>query len=132
MNTFYRFGLLFSLGLASITAVCQQPAPANYTVIGTSTVKVALPVPSQEQPGVPAVVHVLPAESSDTVVLSGTATTARIADPNEPVLFSGRVMRMADFVAAVSSSNAAGQRPRSPEKRNREKDQLAPPSKPSD
>jgi hypothetical protein len=41
------------------------------------------------------------AKNTDTIVLSGVATTARIADPNEPVVFNGYVMRMSDFVAAV-------------------------------
>jgi len=68
---------------------------------------------------------------SQMVVLSGTATRARIADPNERVVFSGRVMRMADYVAAVSSSTEAVQRLRIQEMRNREKDQPTPPSKPS-
>ncbi len=71
------------------------------------------------------------ANSSDTIVLSGVATTARIADPNEPVVFNGLVMRMADFVAVVSASSEAAQHPRTPEKRNREKDQPTPPSPPS-
>ena len=68
---------------------------------------------------------------TDTIVLSGVATTARIADPNEPVLFSGYVMRMSDFVAVVSSNSEAVQRLRTPEMRSREKDQPVPPSKPS-
>lgn len=69
-------------------------------------------------------------KNNDVVVLTGVATTARIADPNEPVVFNGRVMRMADFVAAVSSSNGAVQRLHNPEKQNHEKDQPVPPSKP--
>jgi hypothetical protein len=69
--------------------------------------------------------------NSETVVLSGIATTARIADPNERVFFSGRVMRMADYVAAVSSSTEAIQHLRNLEKHNREKDQPVQPSKPT-
>jgi len=65
----------------------------------------------------------------DTVVLSGVATTARVADPNERVVFSGRVMRMADFVAAVSSSIEEVQRLRNLEKRSRETAPPTPPSK---
>ena len=57
----------------------------------------------------------------DTIVVSGISTTARIADPNEKVVFNGRVMRMADFVAAVSSSSASVQRLHSPEKHSHEK-----------
>ena len=71
-------------------------------------------------------------KNEDVVVLSGIATTARIADPNEKVVFNGHVMRMADFVAAVSSSSEVLQRLRTPEKRNRETDQPIPPLKPSD
>lgn len=129
MNALYRSGLLLLLlGLVPVSVVCQQTTPAkNYTVLGASTVTVAVTAPSQEQPPAPAVTP----EPSDTVVLSGTATTARIADPNEPVVFSGRVMRMADFVAAVSSSNAAVQRLHTPEMRNHEKVQPVPPLPPS-
>jgi hypothetical protein len=128
MNAFYRSGLLLLIGLASIAAVCQQATPPTaYTAMsGTSTVKVTIPTMPEEQSTAPSVTA-----SSDTVVLSGTATTARIADPNEPVVFSGRVMRMADYVAAVSSNNAAAQHPRTPEMRNREKVQPVPPSPPS-
>lgn len=70
------------------------------------------------------------ASKPDTVVMSGVATSARIADPNERVVFSGRVMRMADFVAAVSSSTVEVPRPHSPEKQNREKVPPVPPSQP--
>ncbi|HEV2352123.1 MAG TPA: hypothetical protein VG028_20005 [Terriglobia bacterium] len=71
-------------------------------------------------------------KKEDIVVLSGVATTARIADPEERVVFSGRVMRMADFVAAVSSSNEAVRRLHNQEKHNREKDQPVRPLQPSD
>ena len=69
-------------------------------------------------------------KNEDVVVLSGVATTARIADPNERVVFSGHVMRMADFVAAVSSSSEALQRLHNQEKHTREKEQPVPQSKP--
>jgi hypothetical protein len=68
--------------------------------------------------------------SDDVVVFSGVATTARIADPNERVVFNGRVMRMADFVAAVSSSTEAARRLHNQEKHSHETDQPAPPSQP--
>ncbi len=70
-------------------------------------------------------------KNADVVVFSGVATTARVADPNERVVFNGRVMRMADFVAAVSSSSGAVQQLRTPEKHNRETERPTPPSKPS-
>lgn len=70
-------------------------------------------------------------KSDEVVVFSGVATTARIADPNERVVFSGRVMRMADFVAAVSASSEAVQHLCTLEKQNREKAQPVPPLKPS-
>jgi hypothetical protein len=72
-----------------------------------------------------------PDKNADVVVFSGVATTARVADPNERVVFNGRVMRMADFVAAVSSSSGAVQHLRTPEKHNRETERPTPPSKPS-
>ena len=68
--------------------------------------------------------------STGTIVLSGVATTGRIADANERIVFNGWVMRVADFVAAVSSSNEAVLHLRTPEKHNHEKDQPAPPLKP--
>jgi hypothetical protein len=129
MNIFYRSGL-FILGIVLSTSAFgqQQPPPNSYIVVsGNSSVKVTIaqlpdsqPVPTNTRP------------APDTVVLSGTATTARIADPNEPILFSGRVMRMADFVAAFSSNNAAAQHPRTPEMHNREIVQPVPPSPQSD
>ena len=71
-----------------------------------------------------------PTQPKDTIVFSGVATTAHVADPNEQVVFSGRVMRMADFVAAVSSNSGAVQRLHTPEKRNRETDQPTQPPQP--
>lgn len=65
-------------------------------------------------------------KNDDVIVLSGVATTARIADPEERVVFNGRVMRMADYVAAVSSSTEAVQHLHTQEMRNREKDQPTP------
>lgn len=98
----------------------------------------AIPIAAQEPQAAPAPSS--PADHSkqnsadknaDVVVFSGVATTARISDPNERVVFNGRVMRMADFVAAVSSSSGAIQNLRIPEKHNRETVQPTPPSKPS-
>jgi hypothetical protein len=88
-------------------------------------------VQSPQTPSSPANSAQSQKHDEDVVVLSGVATTARIADPNEKVVFSGQVMRMADFVAAVSSSNAAAQRLRTPETRSHEKERPTPPSKPS-
>jgi len=70
-------------------------------------------------------------ENPGVVVLSGVAKTARIAGPNERVVLNGRVMRMADYVAAVSSSTEALQRLRTQEKHNPEKDPPVPPSRPT-
>ena len=100
--------LLFALLAVAIPAAGQQSTPTP---------------PAKSSPETP--------KSEDVVVLSGVATTARIADPNERVVFNGHVMRMADFVAAVSSSSGAVQRLHTPEKRNRETDQPTPPLKPS-
>lgn len=62
------------------------------------------------------------------VVLEGTATTARILDPDSKIVFSGYVMRVADFAAMVSANNEAVQHLRSLEKHNHE---IAPPVPPS-
>jgi hypothetical protein len=72
-----------------------------------------------------------PPQAQDVVVLSGVAKTAKIADPNDRVVFNGFVMRVADFVAAVSSSSEALQRLRTPETHNHESHQPTPPLKPS-
>ena len=118
MNALYRSGLLLLLlGLVPVSVVCQQTTPTkNYTVLGASTVTVAVPAPSQAATVPPQRLR----RSHRYRCAFWTATTARIADPNEPVVFSGRVMRMADFVAAVSSSNAVVQRLHTPEMRNHE------------
>jgi hypothetical protein len=121
MNVLYRSGLLLLIGLASTGGICQEATGSGVTfsaIPGTTSIVVTFPVaPSKEQ---------------STITLSGRATTARVADPNEPVLFSGRVMRMADFVAAVSSSNGAVLHPHIPEKRSHETNPLTPPSPPKD
>jgi len=109
-----RFEPILISFLFSVPLFSQQQPPASDTAKNTHR-----GVVSFNRPEVP-----------DAVVLSGIATTARIADPNELVVFSGRVMRMADFVAAVSSSSEAVQHPHIPEKRSREKDQQVPPLKP--
>lgn len=133
MKTLYLLGLP-PLILTSVVAICQQPPQStpytvlgnstSYTALGNSTIKVTIPAPPDE--------HAAATVAPDTVVLSGTAKTARIADPNEPVVFSGRVMRMADFVAAVSSSSAAAQHPHIQEMRSHETDRPAPQSSPPD
>src|SRR5438309_1616170 len=66
--------------------------------------------------------------NEQTIVLSGTATTARIADPAEQVVVNGQVMKMSDFVAAVSSSTAAVQRLHTQETHTRGSDSQAAPS----
>lgn len=91
---------------------------------------IALPMCARAQTGGAATHPSQTQKESNVVVFSGTATTAHIADPNEKVVFSGHVMRMADFVAAVSASIVTAQRPRNPEKQSREKDPPAPPSRP--
>jgi hypothetical protein len=70
-------------------------------------------------------------KNGDVVVLSGVAKTARVADPNDRVVFNGFVMRMADFVAAVSSNSEALQHLRTPETHNHETNQPTVPLKPS-
>jgi hypothetical protein len=103
--------LILGLLAVALPAFGQQQTSAN------------TPTPQKPAPA--------PENNEERVVLSGIATTAHIADPNERVVFNGRVMKMADYVAAVSSSSEAVQRLRNLEKQNREKDQPTPPSKPS-
>lgn len=125
MKTLYRLGLSVLVTLAPLGAFSQQPESSahstgsvSYSVVpGTSIVVFTVPAAQKGQP---------------TITLSGIATTARIADPNERVLFSGHVMRMEDFVAAVSSSSAEVPRPRIPVTHNRETDQPIPQSLPKD
>lgn len=109
MNSFCRLGLCLVVAFTTISVLSQE---------GTHKDKSQ----TQTQKQTPVA----------KVVLTGTASTAHIADPNERVVFNGRVMRMADFVAAVSSSNEAIQRLRTQEMRSREKDLPTPPSPPSD
>jgi|SRR5580704_3334977 hypothetical protein len=108
-----RFLILFAVVCVG-TLRAQQTAPQSQQTSQSQTKE------SVGQPGQPA----------GTVVFSGVSTKAHIADPNERVAFNGQVMRMADFVAAVSSGNEAVQRLRNPEKHNREKDQPTQPSQP--
>jgi len=130
VNRFYRSGLLPVLLLSSACALCQQAVQAAgfLAMSDVSTVKVTIPDPAQNTQQT----NSGTAGITSTIVLSGVASTARIADPNERVVFNGRVMRMEDFVAAVSSSSAVVQHPRNPEKHNHEKAQPVRQSQPSD
>lgn len=49
-------------------------------------------------------------KQSDRVVLSSESTTVRVADPNETVAINGRVMKVADLMAVLSSDNLLEQR----------------------
>lgn len=122
MNTLYKFGL--SLAIASVSlipgAAQQQSTPPAKQVLSGSTISITIPAVNSESK----------ASGGNTVVLSGTASSARIADPNAPVVFTGRVMRMADYVAAVSASSAEEQHLHIQEMRNRGTDQPAPQSRP--
>jgi len=120
MKTLYRYGLppLFALCLP-LSGICQQgPVDGVRYSVGANSVTITLP--SQPQ------------DKGETVTLSGPATTAHIADPNERLVFNGRVMRMADFVAAFSSSNVAAPRPHNQEMRSHEISPPTPPSPPKD
>lgn len=126
MRTLYCLGLpLLLLQFATVEAPAQQSVPSS-SITTPSANFVTLPGP------IVVVTVSLPAPSQPTITLSGTATNAKTADPNERVLFSGRVMRMSEFVAAVSSSNAGTLRPHTPETHSRETDPLAPQSPPKD
>ena len=117
MSSFTRCALFLGLNVCAVLAL-SSPATAQEHSTKTQANKSEVTAPADQT-------------KTDTIVLSGVATTARIADPNEPVVFSGYVMRMSDFVAAVSSNSEAVQHLRTPETRSREKDQPVPPSKPS-
>jgi hypothetical protein len=66
-------------------------------------------VPAQEPP------------KADIVVTSATASTIRIADMNETVVVNGRLVRVADLLAALASLDSAeGRRLRNQEKQNHE------------
>src|ERR1039457_4281266 len=66
--------------------------------------------------------------SPNTVAVSEKSTTVRIADPNELVNVNGRVMRVADYVAVLSSSTLWGQHLRIPEKQTPSDSPQAPPA----
>ena len=72
---------------------------------------------------------------STVAVTSTTSSTSniRVATPNELVVINGRVMRVADLVAVLSSLDSLEvQRLHSPEMRNRESNQpVAPAQKPN-
>jgi len=117
MKTFFKLGLALLIAFVPFVSVnAQQPDQSTTAPSGTS-VKVTVPADANS-----------PATPANTIVLSGTASTARIADPNEPVVFTGRVMRMADYVAAMSASTAAEQHLHIQEMHNRETN---PPTQPS-
>lgn len=103
-----------TIGLLFLPALCiAQDAPKSST--------------SSNQP---VVASTQTQNTDDVVVFSGTATTAKIADADQPVVVSGRVMRMADFVAAFSASTSAAQRLHTQETHNHETNQQAPQSQP--
>jgi hypothetical protein len=57
-------------------------------------------------------------QATKIVSVSAKTTTARIADPDELVNVNGKVMRVADVVAILSSSTLLVQHPHTPEKQN--------------
>src|ERR1700730_9703545 len=68
--------------------------------------------------------------NANVVISSGVATTGRVADPNERIVLNGYVVRMADFVAQVSSNTEAVQRLHTPETHSHEQVEPIPPSHP--
>ena len=72
------------------------------------------------------------ADKGQIVVLSGTATTAKILDPNSKIVLSGYVMRVADFGALVSANSEAVQHLRTLERHSHDKDRPTPQSAPKD
>lgn len=126
-SSFYALPVL--IVLLSLAALCQQAPSADQKYIAMTDASAGQVTIMQSQPTQTAVTE---AQTADHIVLSGVASTARIADPNERVVFNGRVMRMQDFVAAASASSVTEPRLHSPEKHNREKAQPVPQSPPSD
>jgi hypothetical protein len=52
---------------------------------------------------------------SDRVVLSSESSTVRVADLNETMAINGRLMRVGDLMAVLSSDSLLAPRPRTPE-----------------
>jgi len=62
------------------------------------------------------------APKPETVSFSGTTSRITVASPDETIVVNGQVMKIADFLAVLSSLDSSEEpRPRSPEKNNREK-----------
>jgi len=125
--------LSFALGISTVTAQeihsskfvpsADQKTSNDQVVYVSGTTSGAHVETSYEEPTQSDVKNFPHTQNNeDVVVLSGVATTARIADPNERIVFNGHVMRMADFVAAVSSGNEVVRHLHIQEKRNHEKD----------
>lgn len=64
--------------------------------------------------------------------ITTSPTNIRIADPNEPVVVNGRVMKVSEYLAVLSSlDNLEAQRLRSPETSNHEKVKPTAPPQPT-
>ncbi|MGA2987033.1 MAG: hypothetical protein ABSG32_24810 [Terriglobia bacterium] len=125
--------LSFTLGISTVTAqeihsskvvpsVDQKTTNDQIVTLSAATSGAQLDRPHEEPTQSDPENYQHTQNNEDVVVLAGVATTARIADPNERVVFNGHVMRMADFVAAVSSGNEVVRHLHIQEKRNHEKD----------
>jgi hypothetical protein len=90
MNVSFRIGLSLVAILASLSAFAQQPVHQQNS--------------SQPSPSV--------------VSVSAKTTTARVAAPDELVNVNGKVMRVAEVVAILSSSTLSEPHPRNLEKQN--------------
>ena len=63
----------------------------------------------------------------DKVILSSESTTVRVANLNETVAVDGRVLRVSDLMAVLSSDNLLAPRPRSQENQTPAESQPIPP-----
>ena|SRR6266852_3264941 len=74
-----------------------------------------------------------PPPNANPVVLSGTTSRVHVASPDETIVVNGRLMKVSEFVAVLSSLDSLeGQRLRSPETRNHESaPPIAPPKRAS-
>jgi hypothetical protein len=64
---------------------------------------------------------------ADRVVLSSESTTVRIASLNETVAMEGRVMRVSDLMAVLSSDNLLAPHPRTQESQTPAESRPVPP-----
>jgi hypothetical protein len=105
--------LLLSLPLCLLGAVS----------VGQQTQQSALPA---SQVATTAITVKIP--EAQTVVLSDNTSTVRIAEPNELIGVNGHIIRVADFMASLSSDSALVQHLHNLEKQNSSSSPQTPPA----